>query len=208
MSTSDPLTYRPSTGDRIGIIIFMVIGLALVAWSAIASVLYIAEVVGGKGIKATVSLVDTTVEVPVGSSGASVPMLIDSASVSADHLSGTAFGTAIISAVLGFIVVATIVTCLTLLARNSLRGKIFSRGNTRLVVAAGMTALMGFGMSSVLDRMVGNEVLLSMHSDALENVAVLTAEPMPFVLLAFAFGIVATAYTIGAKMQRETEGLV
>ena len=208
MSASDPLNYRPSIGDRIGIIFFMIIGLALVAWSAIASALYIADVVGGKRIEAMVSLVDTTVDVPVGNSGATVPMSIDSATVSADQLSGIAFGTAIISAVLGFAVVTTIVICLSLLARNSLRGKIFSRGNTRLVVAAGMTALAGFGLTSVLDRMVGNEVLLSMHSDALENVAVLTAEPMPFVLLAFAFGIVATAYTIGARMQRETEGLV
>lgn len=208
MSSTDPLNYRPSIGDRIGILFFMALGLALVIWSAIGSAMYITDVVRGAPIEATVSLVHTSIDVPLGAAGHTIPMKLDTASVTADHLTGAAAGTAVVSAILGFVVITAIVICLSLLARNSLRGKIFSRGNTRLLVGAGMTALAGFGLTSIFDRMVGNEILLSLGNGSLDNIAIMTANPLPYVLLAFAFGIVATAYTIGARMQRETEGLI
>ncbi len=208
MSPSDPLNFRPSVGDRVGIMFFMVLGFALVVWSGISSAMYITRVVRGQEIWATVGFVNTVVDVPVGEAQTMVPMNIDTANIAVDQLTGAAFGTAIVSSLLHFAVIAALVTCLFLLATNSLRGRIFSRGNTRLVIGAGMAALVGFGLTSVLDRMVGNEVLLSLGGGSLENVAVMTADPMPFVLIAFAFGIIATAYTVGARMQRETEGLV
>lgn len=208
MNTTHPSDFRPSLGDRIGILIFMVAGIAIVAWSAIVAVARIYEVLLGENIQASVSLMGTTVQVPVGETGTTIPMEIDTAFVTATHLTSAAFGAAILAAVLGFAVIAAVVTCLLLLARNSLRGKIFSRGNTRLVLIAGMTALVGFGLIPVLDGMVADDIVHSISGGNFTGNALFVANPLPFVLLGFAFGIVATAYTIGARMQRETEGLV
>lgn len=208
MTDTTTNAHRPSLGDRIGIVIFMVAGAAIVIWSGIAATLRIMQVLLGEDVQAVARFVDVEVEVPIGPGGSTVPMMLDSATVTATHLSASGFGAAIASAALGFVVVTTIVVCLILLARGSLRGLIFSRGNTRLLVTGGMAALIGFAIVSMLDQMVANDILSSLSADDFSGQAMFVAEPMPFVLLAFAFGIVATAYTIGARMQRDQEGLI
>lgn len=208
MSLTNTLNYRPSLGDRISIMVFMLFGAVLAVAQGIGSAQEIATAAAGGPVEADVSFIDTTAQVAVGASATPVTMDIDTATVTADHLTGIALGTAIASSLIGFLVTAGIVGCLIALAANSLRGRIFTRGNTRLVIGAGMTALVGFGMQSVLDRMVGNEILLQTNPDALDSIAVWAADPLPFLMLAFAFGIVATAYTIGVRLQGETEGLI
>lgn len=208
MNTTQTSGHRPSRGDRVGIYIFMVAGLAIIAWSLVATVARIFQLLLGENIQAAVSLVDTTVQVPVDGTSVTIPMEIDTAFVTATHLTSMAFGAAVIAAVLGFLTIATIVICLLLLARNSLRGKVFSRGNTRLVITAGMTALLGFGLIPVFEGMVGDDIVHTLSGGNFTGSALFVAEPLPFILLAFAFGIVATAYTIGARMQRDQEGLV
>lgn len=205
---STPNEHRPSLSDRIGIVVFMVAGLGIVAWSAIASALRIMQVLLGESIPATARFIDVQIEVPIGPGGAPVQMELDTATVTAAHLSAPAFGAAVIGEILSFGTIATIVVCLVLLARNSLRGRIFGRGNTRLLTTAGMVALLGFGLTPVFRGMVSNDIVSHLSDDGFDGYAILVVEPMPFVLLAFAFGIVATAYTIGARMQRETEGLI
>lgn len=208
MDTTSSPEYRPSRGDRVGIYIFMVAGLAIIAWSAISTVARVFQLLLGENIQARVSLVGTTVDVPVDGTTTTIAMEIDTAFVTATHLTAAAFGAAIIAAALSFAVITTVVICLLLLARNSLRGKIFSRGNTRLVVTAGMTALVGFGLMPLFEGMVGNDIVFEASGGAFTQSAIFVAEPLPFILLAFAFGIIATAYTIGARMQRDQEGLV
>lgn len=208
MTITDPHAYRPSLGDRICIVVFMVAGAAIIVWSAIAAGTRILDVARGARIDASVDFIGIKVEAPIGPGGSGVPLDLDTATVTSDSLTPVAAATAVISAAFAFAVITTVVACLMLLARNCLRGRIFGRGNTRLVVAAGTTALVGFGLIPVLERMVANDILAGLVAADFHGYAVLAAEPLPFVLLAFAFGIVATAYTIGARIQRETEGLV
>ncbi len=207
MSTTDT-AYRPTRGDTLGIWIFMVAGAAIVAWGAIVAIGRITEVVNGERITATARFRHLEVQAPIGPGGSSVPLQVDAATVVTDHLSPAGFGAAIVAAILGFAVVATVVTCLMLLARNSLRGRIFSRSNTRLLTAAGMTALVGFGIVPAFDGMVANDAVSKLAAGGFDRYAVFVAEPLPFILLAFAFAIVATAYTIGARLQKDAEGLV
>lgn len=207
MKTESESEYRPSRGDRAGIVVFMIAGIAIIAWSAFAAVARIYEVLLGEHIAVPVRFSDTTIAVPIGEAGSSISMTVDAATVSATHLTQAGFVAAIVASLLSFLIVSTIVVCLLMLAARSLRGEIFSRRNTRLVVTAGMTALVGFGLSSVVTGIVGAETLHSLGGDFTKTV-LFVADPLPFVLFAFAFGIVATAYTVGAKMQRETAGLI
>lgn len=205
---TSPAEYRPSTGDRIGIVVFMAAGAAIVAWSAIAAVMRVVHVLLGEDIPATANFRGLEVEAPIGPGGAMLPVRIDTATVTVSQLSPAGFGAAIIAQVILFGTVATVVVCLMLLARNSLRGRIFGRGSTRLVTAAGMTALLGFGLAPVFEGMVANDAIARLSQGDFDDYAILTVEPLPFVLLAFAFSIAATAYTIGARIQRDAEGLV
>jgi len=200
--------YRPSLGDRIGIIVFIVAGVAIVAWSAVAAASRIVHVLLGEDIPATARFIGVEAEAPIGPGGAMLPVQVQTATVTATHLSSAGVGGAILGQVILFGTIATVVVCLILLARNSLRGRIFSRGNTRLVTATGMTALAGFGLAPVFEGMVANDTIARLSERSFHDYAIVTVEPLPFVLLAFAFGIVSTAYTIGARIQRETEGLV
>lgn len=200
--------YRPSTADRIGIWIFMIVGAAIVIWSAIAAAGRIVQVLRGEGIPASAHLIDIEAFAPIGPDGAMLPVQVDTATVIATELSIAGFGAAILGPIVLFATIATVVICLTLLGRNSLRGQIFGRTNTRLLTAVGLTALVGFGISPVIDGMVANDAITRLSDGDFTGYAVLVAQPLPFVLIAFTFGIVGTAYTVGAKIQRETEGLV
>lgn len=71
-----------------------------------------------------------------------------------------------------------------------------------------MTALVGFGVVPVFEGMVSNDIVSSLSDGEFHGYAIVAIQPLPFVLAAFAFGIVSTAYTVGARIQRETEGLV
>jgi len=200
--------YRPSLGDRVGIIVFVVAGVVIVAWSAFTTISRIAQVAAGEPVPAAARFIGVEAEAPIGPDGALVPVQIDTAIVSASQLSTAGFGAAIIAPLISLATITAVVVCLILLARNSLRGRIFSRGNTHLVTAAGMTALVGFGVAPIFEGMVANDTIARLSERTFDDFAILTIEPLPFVLLAFAFGIVSTAYTIGARIQRETEGLV
>lgn len=206
MSTESP--YRPSLGDRIGIVIFMVAGVTIVVWSAVVAGGRIMHLLLGEDIPATANFTGLMAEAPIGPNGAMLPVQIETATVTATHLSSAAFGGAIIGQVIFFGTMTTVVVCLMLLARNSLRGRIFSRGNTRLVTTAGMVALVGFGVAPIFEGMVANDTIARLSERTFHDYAIHTIEPLPFVLLAFGFGIVSTAYTIGARIQRETEGLI
>lgn len=208
MTINPAAEYRPSRGDRVGIYVFMAAGFAIVAWSVVAMVARIYQLLLGENVQAAVHLVDTTAQVPVNGTAETIPMEIDTAYVTATHLSPVAFGAGVVAAVIGCVVISTVVTCLLLLARNTLRGTIFSRGNTRLVLTAGMTALVGFGLMPVAEGVLGFEIAHELSNGAFSQSALFVAEPLPFVLLGFVLAIIATAFTVGARMQRETEGLV
>ncbi len=207
-SSRTALPFRPSLGDRIGIVVFIVVGIAIVVWTAFATIGRIAQAIAGTGIPASANLIGVEAEAPIGPGGSMLPVHIDRATVTATELSSAGLGGAILGQLTLLGTITTVVVCLILLARNSLRGKIFSRNNTRLIAATGMTALLGFGLGPVFEGMVANDTISRLSDGDFTNYAILTIEPMPFVLLAFAFAIVATAFTVGARIQRDTEGLV
>lgn len=205
---SAAVSYRPSLGDRIGIVVFMIVGVAIIVWTAITAISRIVAAVSGAGLPAAAKLIGVEGEAPIGPGGALVPVQLDAISVTATDLSPTGMGGAIIGAAILLGTITTVVVCLILLARNSLRGRIFGQGNTRLITTAGLTALVGFGVGPVFEGMVANEAISRLSDGGFHDYAILTIDPMPFLLLAFGFGIVSTAYSIGARIQRETEGLV
>lgn len=199
--------YRPSIADRIGILIFMVAGALLVIWAGFAAVMRVIEVLLGERIPVQVEFIGLDAELPIGPGGADVPVEVESATLAVPQLSSVGLFVGAAQPIVYFLTVAVIVVCMLLLSSGSLRGRIFSRRNTVLVTTAGMTALVGLVVSNLFGTMLANDALARISEGDFVGSAA-SYSPFPYVLGAFAFGIVATAYTVGARIQRDAEGLV
>lgn len=201
-------SFRPSPGDRVAIAIFMVAGAAIVVWSGVSAYLRIMRVLLGESIPVTVQPIGLRVEAPLGPGGAAVPLQVDTATVEVPGLPASAFGAEILAQVIRFGTVAVVVLCLALLARSILRGRVFGRGNTALAATAGIVGLAGSGTALALGGAVGGGVLHDLGGSDADGFVFLVADPTLFIIGAFAFAVILTAFTVGAKLRRETEGLV
>lgn len=206
MSSQSP--YRPSLADRIGIKIFMIAGLGIVLWTAVGSYFGIMRVLLGEDIPVTVQPIGLRLEAPIGPDGAAVPLQVDTATVAVPQLPGSAFWLEILEQIIRFGTVATVALCLVLLARNILRGRVFGRANTALATTAGITGLTGAGTALALDGAVGGRVLVELGGSNTDGFVFMVADPALFVIAAFAFAVILTAFTVGARLQRDTEGLI
>lgn len=200
--------YRPSRSDRIGIWIFIVAGVAIVAWSAYAALMRVLQVLLGEDVPVLASFIETRAEAPIGPDGALVPVTLDTAYVTAEQLPAASVVAAIIEPLVAFLAVAVVVVCLILLARNTLRGRIFSRRNTALASTAGFTGLVGSALAPFFGNMVANGAVADISDRTFDRTTVLSIEPFPYILAAFAIAIVVTAFGIGDRLQRDAEGLV
>lgn len=181
----------------------------IIAVSAVVQAVFrIIEIAGNTDVIVHASFVDTDTVAPIGPDGAEIPVTLDTALVTIPQLPADAMGAAVLEQVVFALTVLTVVTCLVLLSRSILRGRVFGASNTRLVATAGIVALVGFGLAPALSGAAASSALYAYSEGAFTGTALFQVDVFPFVLSAFAFAAVGTAFTVGARLQRETEGLV
>ncbi|KAM9862863.1 hypothetical protein ACI1US_01224 [Leucobacter sp. BZR 635] len=203
-STATP--YAPATADRFALGALMAIGALIGVERAVGLVMRIVSITGPGPHRAPITPRNLEAAVPLGS-GDAVAAEITAGTLTVAQLAGAEAGLLLAKEILTFLAIATIIICLILLARNTLRGAIFQRRNTVLLTVAGIAAAFGYGISHFLGQLASNEIIsrLSVGKPAVYGSS---GDMMPYFLGFFAFGIVTIAYAIGARMQRETEGLV
>ncbi|MBK0422687.1 hypothetical protein JD292_11450 [Leucobacter sp. CSA2] len=205
MSTTNP--NRVSSWDQIGIWIFIAVAALLVGGSAWLSGMRVADLLGPDPYDIQVGLIGSTANVSSGSDGASIPVSLETARIQVPTLPTASLVAGILEPIVTTLTVAGIAVLLTLLASSILRGRIFSKRNTLLVVTAGTIAMVGFPLAGLFQTMLANGALAVATHGALDN-SPITFSPTPIILIAFAVGVFGTAFTIGERLQRETEGLV
>lgn len=203
----DRADFRPSLGDRIAIWVYMVAGIAIVAWSGVFAIGRILEISRGAGVPVTIRPIGLELEAASGS-GAAVPVQVETATVTVPRLPADAYPLEVLHHAILFAATAIVVVCLLLLARDTLRGRIFGRRSTALVATAGITGLVGYGTVLGLDGAVGGSVLVDLDLSGAEGFVVLVGSPPLFIIAGFALAVILTAYAVGSRIQRETEGLV
>ncbi|MGK0740762.1 hypothetical protein ACSHWG_02605 [Leucobacter sp. Z1108] len=206
--SADTRVDRPSRGDRAGIVLFMLIGVAIVAVTAYGVVQRWVELLGTGPVEVAAQFVDTAAEVPMGPAGAAVSVQLDRAIVLAPELPIASLGAGLLEATVLLVTVTTVVVCLICVARNILRGVIFSQSQTRWVATAAITALAGAALVPFFGNMVANGAIALLSDRSFENTFVLAVEPLPYFMGAFAASIAITAFSVGDRLRRETEGLV
>ena len=128
-------------------------------------------------------------------------------SIQVDSLTAPALIPGVAAPVLAAVTTIVVTGCLLALAASILRGSIFSRRNTALVVTAGITGLVGYSLANLANTMLANEAVRSAAGGEL-GTSVFAADPLVYLLASFTVAVVATAFAVGARLQRETEGLV
>ena len=205
MTTSVPKSSPPvSTGDRFALVMFIVGGALIAAWVTIAAIVRIVELARGVNVPVLIEFVGQNATVPTGES--SLPVAIDRGTIIADTLPVMAIIPGILGQLALIVTVVVVVVATILLSRRVLSGQVFGRRSTALVVTAGITGLVGFAAVRFFDNMLVMATVAAVSPD-LSN-AIITVELFPFMLAAFIIATIATAFSIGDRLQRETEGLV
>lgn len=196
-----------SRGDTGALIAFCLAGVAIAAYITIFSLIRIVTLLGGASVPVMVEFVDQPVDVPLGAGGADITLELDRAAINASALPPIAVTTGVIGQILQIVTIVLVIGCLLLLARSILSGIVFSRRNTRLVMVAGLSGLFGYAAVQFFDNVLANATVASETDNAVHN-AVISVEPFTFILAAFVISIIGTAFVVGDRLQRETEGLV
>lgn len=196
-----------SRGDAGALIGFCIAGVAIAAYITVFSIIRIIELVSGGRVPVLVEFVDQPVEAPLGAGGADITLELDRAIMTADQLPPTATVPGVLGQVIQILTIVVVIGCLMLLARGILAGTVFSRRNTGLVTTAGITGLLGFAAVQFFDNMLANAAVAAVTDNSVDN-AVISIEPFTFVLAAFIIAVISTAFAIGDRLQRETEGLI
>jgi hypothetical protein len=197
----------PSRSDTVGIWAFMVAGIGIVAWAVVGAVMRIAEALTSEAPRVLGEFAGTPAQAPIGPGGAPVEVELDRAFLFTDELPTASLVSLVLAEVVLALTVAVVVACLVLLSASTLRGRVFSRRNTRLVGTAGSVGLIGAAAVPFLGNMAANGAFARISDGDFDNV-IMAVDLMPFVLGAFVVAIIGTAFAVGERLQRDTEGLV
>lgn len=213
--TSSKTDRALSRGDIGALIGFCVSGFVIAAYITVFSVMRIIELADGFNVPVLVEFAGDRppVDLPLGTGG-SIPVGVDSATITAPQLPAIAAVPGIIGQVLQIITIVVVIGCLILLARSTIGGRVFSRGHTALVATAGITGLVGFAAIRFFDNMLANATVAHVTDNTIDN-AVISVEPFTFILGAFVIALITTVFSIGDRLQRDnaeleddTKGLV
>jgi hypothetical protein len=196
-----------SRGDRASIVAFMVAGVALVAWAITDAVLRISSALNSSNVSVLGQFAGTPGQAPIGPGGSLVEIELDRAVLTTSALPTASLVSLVTAETIAAATVTTVVVCLLLLSVSVLSGDIFSRRNTALVATAGITGLVGAAAAPFFSNMAANGAFAAISEREFVNV-VISVEPLPYVLGAFVIALIATAFSVGERLQRDTAGLV
>lgn len=208
MTSPRPASRILSRGDTAGFLVFIVAGVAIAVWAVVRSVLAIAEALPNRDVAVTTPFIDTVAQAPIGPDGALVPVRLSEAVVIAPELPAASLGALVIAEVLSAVVVVTVVTLLLVLCHGILRGRVFSRRHTALVSAAGAVTLAGLAGVPFFHNMVANGALAWLSDRTYDRGIVGMIDLPVLTAVAFVAALAGTAFSVGDRLQRDTEGLV
>lgn len=188
-----------SRGDIASLAVFAIIGIGSAVWSAVSAITRIVEVLPNSNVQVLATFRGTPAVAPIGVSGTDVSVALEEAVLTVSSLPGASLWAIVIQQVLMAVTFITVVTCLLLLVLNVMRGRVFGARSTRLVSIAGIVAVLGAATYPFFGNMAAN--------GAFDNV-IMTVDLTTLFAIAFVAALASTVFAVGARLQRDTEGLV
>lgn len=196
-----------SRGDVAAMWVFIIFGVAFAAYTVARAIVRMVEVAANDDVRVFARFDGTMADAPIGPDGAPVAVELDAAHLLAPELPVAAVGALLIEQLVIIVTVLTVIGCLLALLGRILRGRMFNRTNTVLVTTAGLVGLIGYALTPFFANMGANGAFARISDRTFDNV-VLAVDLVPFVGIAFVAALASTAFTVGDRLQRDTEGLV
>lgn len=194
-----------STGDIVALALFAIMGVGIAATSVCMAVVRIAELTSGGPVQVLAEFIEAPAQATSGEE--TLAVLVDRGVVTVTGLMPTGVVFGILGQIAFALTITGVVVSLIALSRSLLRGVVFSRTNTALVMGGGILGLVGSAAARFFDNVLANTAIAQVTDDSFDT-AVLTVEPFPFLLASFALAIIGTVFVVGDRLRRETEGLV
>lgn len=197
---------RLSKANRVSVqVLYALCALIVLATGYAATHRLISVIRGAFPVEVTLNDTRTSLTINETSIGAD----LGSMTVTAPPLSGVGLVTAALEPILVFITIAIIVVSAVMLTQRLQRGLVFGAPSTALVATIGLTALVGFTLAAVCRGITGAETLTALAGNAaLPHATLLTVNPAVMVVGAVLTATLTTAFSVGARLQRDTEGLI
>lgn len=146
-----------STGYTVALALFAIIGAGIAVTSIWMAALRIAELASGGEVQVLAEFIGTPAQATAGEE--TLALLVDRGAVTVDGLMTMGVVPGILGQIVFAVTITAVVLCLLLLSRNLLRGVVFSRFNTGLVMAGGGIGLIGAAASRFFDNMLANAAI-------------------------------------------------
>lgn len=208
MASPRPTARVLSPGDTSAYMGFTILGAGLAVWAVIRSVTNIVTALPNRDVRVTAPFVDTAAQAPLGPEGGIVPVKMTEGVLIAPELPVASLWALVIAEALFAVVVVTVVTLLLILVAGIIRGRIFSGRHTVLVVCAGVVSLAGLAGVPFFHNMVANGALARISDYTYERGSVQMVDLPLLFGAAFLVALASTVFTVGDRLQRDTEGLV
>ncbi|GGH47081.1 hypothetical protein [Microbacterium album] len=207
MSSSRQEKPTVSRWDAAALALFALAGAAIVITTIIGAVIRIGEVLPGTNVPVHAVFNGTPAEAPIGPGGDAVIVELESATLIAPTLPAASVGALVIQQLVLVAAVTLVVGALLWLSINIIRQRVFSPTNTVLVAVAGFAGLAGAFLVPFFGNMGANGAFAQISAGTFDNV-ILQVEIGPYILAAFVVAVACLAFTVGQRLQRDTEGLV
>jgi hypothetical protein len=207
METSVQLEPRLSRADRVSMWILIAAAAAIAVTTAILAGIRIVEVLGNRDVEVLGEFAGTLAQAPIGPDGALVEVELDRAVLTVPSLPVAGVGALVLQQLALVATIWVVVATLTLVTLSAMRGRTFSRRNTRLVGAAGIVGVLGFAAVPFLGNMGANAAFAQLSDHTFSNV-IMSVDLFPYVLGAFVAALAGTVFAVGDRLRREAEGLV
>ncbi|GAA1815567.1 hypothetical protein [Agromyces neolithicus] len=197
---------RLNRSDTAGMYLTIVLGAIATAVTIWVAVTRLVEVLPGRDVPVLVPFIGETAQLPIGPNGAAVEVSVDQAVVTVPQpAAATQFAIVAEPIVTGLAIIAGI-ALLGLLCWNLARGRAFTRQNSRIIWWGTAVITAGWLLGTLLTTMSVNGALSAVSDYGYEGVTFATNFAPMFAILALA--VVSSAFQIGERLQRDTEGLV
>jgi hypothetical protein len=203
VSTSPaPLSKWDDASLKFGI----VLGVAAGAWTVVQTVQRILEIAPNRDVPVTAAFADSTATMPIGPGGAAVDVVPSQVILSVSDLPAITLWSLILAEVIYALAVVTVIALVCLVIRNVTRGQAFAPRTVGYIGTATIVVGVGWILTWLFRTMGANGGAAALAGESPVNTA-FDIEPVAVFAIA-SMGVLAAAFQIGGKLQRENEGLV
>jgi hypothetical protein len=202
MSSASSLSKWDDAALKFGI----VLGAAAAVWTVVQAVQRIIQIAPNRDVPVTAAFADSTATMPVGPGGTQVEVIPTQVVLSVSDLPGVTLWSLILAEVVYALAVVTVIALVCLVIRNVTRGRAFAPRTVAYIGTATIVVGVGWVLTWLFRTMGANGGAAALAGESPVNTA-FGIEPVVIFAIA-SMGVLAAAFQIGGKLQRENEGLV